>query len=104
MLRLYRRTHSELVNGILKEGFSDSTGTYLTDRKWSGVWLADRPLDCNNGAEGDALLEVLLNATEELLADWEWVEEGKSYREWLIPATVINPLVSGIRVVPESEQ
>jgi len=45
MFRLYRRTHSKLVNGILKDGFIDSTGTYLTDREWSGVWLSDVPLD-----------------------------------------------------------
>jgi hypothetical protein len=99
-MRLYRRTYSALVPTILENGFRDSTGTYSTTREWTGVWFSDSPIDANEGAEGNTVLEVLLNATEESLADWEWIEEGKSYREWLIPAAVINPLVMKISILP----
>ena len=101
MLRLYRRTRGDLAAAILKGGLTDSTGTYLTDREFSGVWLSDVPLDANEGADGDTVLEVLVDATEAALAHWEWVEEGKPYREWLNPAAAINPLVLRIRIVSD---
>jgi len=52
------------------------------------VWFSDRPLDANDGARGDGLLVV--DIPEEVIVDYEWVEEGKGYREWLIPAEVVN--------------
>jgi hypothetical protein len=36
------------------------------------------------------LLKISLHATEEELADYEWIEEGKIYREWLLPAELLN--------------
>jgi hypothetical protein len=33
------------------------------------------------------------------LADYEWVEEGRDYREWLIPADVIAKLAAVERCV-----
>jgi hypothetical protein len=36
------------------------------------------------------LLRVTLDIPESKLAEWEWVEDGKPYREWRIPAEVIN--------------
>lgn len=44
----------------------------------------------NEGANGNALLEVTLDVTEEEMARFEWVEDGKSYREFLVPADRIN--------------
>ena len=63
------------TNQILKHGFKDGRGTYLTDRIWQGVWLSDQPLDVNEGAEGDTVLT--LEIPEKVLAKNEWVEEGK---------------------------
>jgi hypothetical protein len=60
------------------------------NKEWSGVWLSDKPLDANEGARGDVLLKVKLDLTEEQLDDYEWIEEGKAYREWLIPAALVN--------------
>jgi hypothetical protein len=31
-----------------------------------------------------------ITIAEDLLAAFEWVEEGKPYREWLVPAAVLN--------------
>jgi hypothetical protein len=60
----------------------------LTDREWSGVWVSDRPLDNSEGASGEALLQI--DIAEDLLTAFEWVEESKPYREWLVPAAVLN--------------
>jgi hypothetical protein len=90
-MRLFHRTTRAAVDTIVTDGFRDGHGNYLTESQWSGVWLSDTPLDENEGANGDVLLEVTLDIPNEELADWEWVEEGKPYREWLIPAAVVNP-------------
>jgi hypothetical protein len=64
----------------------------MTTQWHRGVWLSDRPLDCNSGAKGRALLCVTLAASERWLARWEWVDRTKAYREWLIPARTVNRL------------
>jgi hypothetical protein len=99
-LTLYHRTSAAVAGTILREGFRDGVGTYLTDREWTGVWLSNMPLDCNEGAEGDTLLQVKLSESD--IADFEWIEEGKGYREWLIPARMI-PLQS-IRIIDEAAE
>jgi hypothetical protein len=84
----FHRTIHEAVEDIMTSGFRDATGTYLTDREWTGVWFADQVLDANDGAIGDAVLA--LEMPEDLFAEYEWVEEGKRYREALIPADLAN--------------
>jgi hypothetical protein len=94
---LYHRTSAASAETILSEGFRDGVGTYLTNREWTGVWLSDVPLDTNEGAEGDTYLQVELPESD--ISDFEWIEEGKGYREWLIPARMI-PLRS-IRIIED---
>jgi hypothetical protein len=65
---LYHRTANEAAEQILAGGFGDGEGTYMTSNWYRGVWLSDRPLDVDEG------------------------EEGKPYREWLIPAKTVNRL------------
>lgn len=87
-MQLYHRTNHDAAQVILTEGFRDGRGRYMTDIEFSGVWLADRPLDENEGAEGDTLLSVEL---EQALAEqYEWVEDRKPYREFCVPAVVVN--------------
>lgn len=89
-LRLYHWTSAAAAQDILRDGFRDATHRYLADREFSGVWLSEVP-DANNGDPGaDVLLEVNLALGAEAIADYEWVEDGKPYREWLIPAAVLN--------------
>jgi len=85
-MRLFHRTHHAAA--ILREGFRDGEGSYLTDRTLRGVWLSDFPLDENAGADGDQLLQV--DVPDAVALDHEVVEEGKTYREFLIPADVLN--------------
>ena len=98
---LYHRTHAAIAEPILCDGFRDGTGTYLTTEEHSGVWLSNVPLDINEGAEGDTLLQ--LDLPEQTIADYEWREDGKRYREWLVPARLINEQASGLCVVDEDE-
>jgi len=88
MLTVFHRTTRTAAEQILRSGFRDTTARYLTDREWSGVWVADRPLDNSEGASGEALLQVEI--AEEILTSYEWIEEGKPYREWLVPADILN--------------
>jgi hypothetical protein len=89
-LKLFHRTTAEKAAAILTGGFKDATGHYITDEERTGVWFSSVPLDENEGARGDTLLEVIVDLSADDLADYEWVEEGKPYREWLIPAALIN--------------
>jgi hypothetical protein len=74
------------------DGFRDSESCFGTENLHSGVWLSDRPLDTDEGAVGNALLCVELNVGDREIAQFEWIEDGKPYREWLIPADLINEL------------
>jgi hypothetical protein len=87
---LYHRTTRQNAESIAKDGFRDATGTYFTNQAFSGVWVSSVPLDANEGACGDVLFEITLGLPETEIADYEWVEEGKPYREWLMPAAMIN--------------
>jgi hypothetical protein len=85
-MRLYHRTfHSK---EILADGFADRTGYYLTFSEHTGVWFSNVPLDITEGAKGDTLLVIKIPIKE--IRDYEWVEKGKPYREFLIPAAIVN--------------
>src|SRR5215207_4871205 len=91
-MRLFHATTAVAVAAILAEGFRDSTGRYGTACEFTGVWLSGRPLDENEGTDGGEILEVLLDLPHSEIHLWEWVEEGggSGYREFLIPAAVVN--------------
>jgi hypothetical protein len=101
MLRVYHRI--DHADAILRDGFLDGHGHYLTDQVWRGVWVsANWPLDANDGAEGDVVLE--LEIPESLFVEYEWVEAGKTCREALIPAATLNEYTGTLRVLPETEE
>jgi DNA-cytosine methyltransferase len=68
----------------------------MTDQAFTGVWLYDRPLTTMEGAKGETVLQVSFSPNTDL-ADYEWVEERAGYREWLVPAGLINSLA---KVIP----
>jgi len=98
--KLFHRTDD--AEAILTSGFKDGTGRYLTTNEYSGVWLSNVPLDVNEGAFGDTLLLVELDVAEGELSQFEWIEEGKGFREWLIPAALINAK-GKVRIVEETD-
>lgn len=87
-VKLFHRTTIANARSIQRTGFRDGRGSYMTRSEHSGVWLSNVPLDENEGAIGDALLSLEID--EARIASFEWLEVGKPYREWLVPAAVIN--------------
>jgi hypothetical protein len=85
---LYHVTSSESATAIKRDGFRDTGG--MTESEHRGLWLSDRPPDANEGAGADTVIAVDLPLSMAALDQYEWKEEGKGYREWLIPAAVIN--------------
>lgn len=103
-MRLYHATTRANALAIIAGGFVDRTGTYGTDTEWSGVWLSNRVHNCNDGVDGDTVLLVELRATEEELADYEWIDEERvGHREWLVPAALIAERGS-ISMAPAEDQ
>ena len=85
---LYHRTTA--AKAILCEGFQDREGSYLFEGiTLRGVWISDVPLDCNEGTKGEQLIAITLPATIDI-SDYEIVEDGKPYREWCVPAEILN--------------
>lgn len=82
---------TDAAKSILRDGFRDSTGSYmLAGTELTGVWLGDAPMSVNEGAKGEQVFRVeFLNAAD-LLTGIEIIEEGKPYREWCVPAAIIN--------------
>lgn len=81
-MRLYHRTPQP--EAILRDGFRDRRGSL----DLTGVWLSDVPLDINEGAKGSTVLSIEI--PDEALVDLEVGEKGKPYREWCVPAEVVN--------------
>lgn len=100
----WRRTSAEAARAaVAGEGFVDGRGNYLTADEHTGVWVSDWPVDINEGAHGDTIVRIDVDATEEDFANFEWIEEEKPYREWLIPAALLNPRLRSVTIVPEDE-
>lgn len=92
IVHYYHRTSIEAAEGILRNGFKNGRGKYMTDRVWSGVWLSDRPLDVGEGGvfsgPRTVLLHIHIDATK--VEPHEWIEEDRPYREFLVPAKTLN--------------
>lgn len=86
----YHRADAENARTILDKGFANTSGHFLNNRIWTGVWLTSMPVDSSNAGGDEALLMVKLETAEQALSRWEWTAEGKSYREWLMPAALVN--------------
>lgn len=75
---------------ILRDGFLDGEGGYMfATITLRGVFIANTPVDVNEGAKGEDVLEVALPDDLDL-GDYELVQEGSTYREWCVPAELIN--------------
>ncbi|MEZ0095913.1 hypothetical protein [Streptacidiphilus sp. EB129] len=81
---------TDATEAILRDGFRDAEGTYkLVGFTLRGVFIADVPMDTNEGAKGEQLLEIVF-PDDVNLENFELVEEGKPYREWCVPAELLN--------------
>lgn len=89
-LVLWHRTAAAAA--ILANGFRDNHGFILagTSVELSGVFVSDRPLDASEGAKGRDLLRVALDATEAEIDQYEIKDDEGTYREWCVPAALLN--------------
>src|SRR4030042_2341164 len=87
-MKLYHATTQESGNEILANGFRDAKGFYATSMWMKGIFLSNYPTDWNEGTKGDITLTVSIPLA--LIADCELITEGKSPREWCVPAEIVN--------------
>lgn len=97
-LVLFHRTSIADAREIAKHGFEDQKWAFGYEdvavgevRKAVGVWFSDRPLAAEEGPTGDALLEIVLDVDEEVLAPFELEGVVWDARLWVVPAGLINP-------------
>jgi hypothetical protein len=110
-LTLYHRTSIGEARAIVEKGFEDLDWDFgLTDARTgedavvTGTWLANRPIGKEEGIEGDALLEVTVDATEEDLAPFALDGMLWDASLWVVPSAWVNPKASAriLEVDPRS--
>jgi len=87
-MRLFHITGNANAEAILKNGFRDAAENYLTNQEWTGVWVSSEPFDGQYQDDANTLFAVEI--PEDAISEFEWVEEAKTIREWLIPAALLN--------------
>ena len=85
-MKLYHWTINR--NSIEKNGFHD--GEHSCDSHGvQGAWFADQILGPLDGVgKGSELLTVEI--PEDIIKPFKWKEKGVGYREWCIPAQIVN--------------
>ena len=111
-MRLYHGTTLANAEHVAGSGFQDLTSNFGLYSAVSGepvnttgVFFSDLVLDENEGVCSQAYF--VLEIPDEHLASYEWMEEGKGYREWCIPAALANSFFADRKIyswedVPES--
>jgi hypothetical protein len=89
---LYHATASdETLTSILKDGFADHASRYTTAEIHEGVWLSDRRLSAGEGGLSGHEPLLRVEIPEDVIRQYEWVNDPwVGYREWLVPATIVN--------------
>ena len=99
-MRLFHIASKANAEAILKDGFRDTMGYHHAGQEWTGVWVSSAPLDWSQRQYlNDANTLFAIEIPEDAISAFEWVEEAKTIREWLIPAALLNsygpPVVTG---------
>ncbi|NIM48448.1 MAG: hypothetical protein GTN62_02030 [Gemmatimonadales bacterium] len=94
---LFHRTSIAEARSIVQHGFEDVDWDFgLKDARTgedtvvTGVWLTDRPIGRDEGIDGDALLEVTVDLTEEELKPFELEGMLWDTQLWIASAELIN--------------
>ena len=90
-MRLFHIANNTNAEAILKDGFHDIMGYHHAGQEWTGVWVSSEPLDWSQRQylnEANTLFAIEI--PEDIISEFEWAEEGKLIREWLIPAELLN--------------
>ena len=112
-MKLYHGTTEENSTSIQRTGFEDSEGSYgmwrevgekLTPLALKGVWFSNVPLDGNEGLPAvEDHRFFIINIPAKEIRDFEVIEEGKGYREWCIPAKLVNRYFSDSKIHTRDE-
>jgi hypothetical protein len=84
-MKLFHRTTN--AEKILRNGFQDMDGHQATS-ELRGILMTDKPLQTKEDASGFELLVV--DIPEALVTPYEWSEPGGAYREFVVPADLVN--------------
>ena len=84
---LHHITKKRDAEKIEAGGLTDGTGSYMLTREGSGLWFVDNVRDFDAPPQFDTVLT--LSIPERVAAEYEWDDEVKPYREFLIPAIVV---------------
>jgi hypothetical protein len=89
-VKVYHIVRSAEAPDIEVRGFREPSGRYLADSLENGICVADRPLLAESGIEIGlaACFEILV--ADRVLVGRERVEAGKEYRQYLVPALLLN--------------
>lgn len=98
-MKLYHTTSAMSAEAILRDGFADTTGYYgcLRDTEplpFTGVWFADRPVGVSEGCADEPVLGApvfVVEMNEAAISDYEIGDSPQTYREWCLPAELVNP-------------
>jgi hypothetical protein len=90
-MKLFHIASKSNAETILRDGFRDVMGYHHAGQEWTGVWVSSEPLDWSQRQYlNDAHILFTIEIPEKAISEFEWVEEGKTLREWLIPAAQLN--------------
>jgi hypothetical protein len=89
-MKVYHIAQAENAVQILAGGFHDGTGTYLAGPVHKGVWVSDQLLVLLSGIDLNVVACLEIKVLEAWLIRQEWIEQGKGYREFLVPAIELN--------------
>jgi hypothetical protein len=92
-MRLYHSTTARRASRIMRDGFRDAKGYYGFRMLHTGVWFSDVPVGVNEGAKGEPGLGdpvIVIEIAENQISHFERSTVGWPYREWCLPAELVN--------------
>jgi len=86
---VFHVTPKHTVASVWRRGFEVQASITSRVGTWSGVWVTDGFFDQRDcAARSLSIVEIACDAQQ--LSRFEYVEEGKPYRDWLVPASILN--------------
>lgn len=93
-IRVYHRTNNATADIIDREGFSDA---HPRSGYPAGVWVCNAPPYDDNNNDGNRphdgpvfLIELEGVSRERMFREFEVIEAGKPYREFIVPTDLLN--------------
>lgn len=88
---LYHHSSRTDAKAILeRKAFQDDPGMHGASALAAGIFLSDRPQFPPQSQSREALLVVSVALSNIELQQWEVRHEGQTYRQWCIPAVILN--------------